>query len=368
MTRSPRYAWLLLGALLGCSVSVGDLSPTELAVNECEDDPECPHGQCVDGSCRARDGELTSLLLAVTPSTAPGIVGFTHYEEYAGLDSDGGALDISVSPPVSINGTVSLDITRDCKPWFYRGEEFRLLEASPEGKIPAEVTFTPSQRVLGIPTDTYHSSLKGNQEFQFVASLAAGLYDAYIRPAFPAADNPLEDVPTCEVPPRLLLNQAVKSELTYNLASYSTLRVTVGLPLPLGVAPELVTTETLAGWTVDLIDPVSGRLLSTRAVLGDPVDPTKTVEWTYDATLNYAPVYVPDEEGDGVEPSGVGSELIRLTPPVGVTAPVILADVKGAKLFDPSPDAPAAIKLAAPGGPDAFAGRSRVPNRRGRAS
>jgi hypothetical protein len=347
MTCPSRFLWPLLGALFGCSVGVGELSPSDIAVNECESDSNCHSGQCVDGTCRGYGGELTSLLLAVTPSTAPGIVGFTYYKEYAGLDGDGGAFDISLSPAVDIIGTVSIDTTRDCKPWFIRGTG--VLEASPEGGlIPPELTFTPSERVLGVPSDQYGSNLRGMQDFAFEASLAPGRYDVYIRPAYPAALNPLEDVPLCEVPPRLLLNQSVKSRLDYNLAPYSTLNVTIKLPLPLGVPPELVTTETLAGWTVDLIDPVSGRPLSTRAELSDPLDKTKSVDWTYAATLNYAPVYVPNKEGDGVEPSGVGSELIRLSPPVGVTAPVILADVKGAKLFDPRPEAPAAIELASP--------------------
>jgi hypothetical protein len=330
--------------LLGCSVSASELSSSGVAVNQCEDDTSCYGGYCdlKKKTCRGLNGELTSLLLAITPGSAPGIANVTYYKQYPDdterVNPDGGRLDIKLSPATSIDlGTVYIDTTKDCFPTFKISDQEVAVPASPAGLIPADVTFTPSQRVPGIPSDTYHAELP--TLFVFQATLAPGQYDVYVRPAYPAGET-APGVAKCEVSPRLLLNQTPANEFSINLAPALELEVTVEWPLPLGVATELATPEQmLAGWTVDLIDPSSGRLLSTRVELVDPLAKGSAF-WTYGAKLSYSPVYSPVK---GVlQPMGVGSELVRLSPPATITAPVILAEAGGAQLFD----LPAAITLA----------------------
>src|SRR6185295_14893828 len=135
MTRSLVPVMLVAGAALGCSVSLGELSPSELAVNSCDDDSACYHGRCENHVCQATGGELTSLLIGITPSgIAPGAASFTYYKE---VPAGGGELDpqepldIRVARAIESEGTVSLEFTDKCLPSFYLGES-QTLPASPQ--------------------------------------------------------------------------------------------------------------------------------------------------------------------------------------------------------------------------------------------
>jgi hypothetical protein len=340
MTGSWRSPLLLFGVLCGCSVSATELSPSDLAINQCDDDSICYGGRCVEGTCRGVDGELTSLLIGITSGTVSGVSSVTSFREYPLLSADGGVLDIEVAPAVTIHGTARVDTTLDCLPRFGLGSSG---STAPSGDnfIPVNATFTPTEHVLGVASDTYQARPCTGDIFSYCASVAPGSYSVYLVP-YPAAKGPAdEDI--CEIPPRLYLNQAVNSNLKYNLAPASTLRVSIEWPLAPG-ATVAAAEGMLARWTVDLVEPVSGRLLSNRAELQEPLEPRGSASWTYDTTLRYSPVLVPGK--DLPEPTGVGHELIRLTPPEGITAPVLLAEVAGARLSQ-EPDAPAGIVLKA---------------------
>ena len=104
-----------------------------------------------------------------------------------------------------------------------------------------------------------------------------------------------------------------------------------------------------ADWSVDLVDPDSGHALSIPRVLSDhePVVATEH-DQTVTVPLSYAPIYAPDAKGM-LQPMPIGTALVRLTPPDGLVAPVLLAQLSGAALGDsPGTSAPAVLRQSDP--------------------
>jgi hypothetical protein len=321
-----RFGPLLAALLAACAVTPGTPSSSDLAVNKCQSDADCSGGRCVDSLCQGSHGKVTSLLVSVTPSAAD--VQIANVTFYKPFPSDGGTLnpngagrqDINVGAAVALTGTVRVD--PGCQGTFT--QEGQTLLGFGDGTIPANVTFTPSQRVLGIPTDFYRGTVRGN--YTFTASLAPGEYDVYIQPYPQTTDEHGNTV--CPVPPRLLLGQTVGSNLDVKLSPGSKLPVQVIWPLA----------STLAGWVVDLVDANSSRPLSIpRPVRDEDLLEQATDTQTYGFGLDYAPIYAPDAKGT-LQPQSIGDAVLRLTPPADVTAPVLMAQLSGAQIGDePAP-------------------------------
>lgn len=358
---TARVALVLLTALLaGCSVGLGELSPNELAVNECENDSSCRGGRCEDRVCVATDGDLTALLVTVTPSgTVPGAASVTYYQDFpkSGTKLDTRTrVDVEVARPIALGtapldkdapataqraGTVSSEFAEGCKPSFNVSELEPSFPASEAGLIPADITLTSTRRVPGIPADTYRTELEKDR-FTFRANVPPGNYDVYIRPAFPPSPA---NTDTCqEVAPRLFLNQAVLQDVSYKLPPAAELQVRIRWPRRLGPADEDLDPQMLDGWTVDLIEPALGRAISTTAKIKNPPTEMGGADWTYDVTLHYAPIYGEDAE----QTTSIADELIRLTPPSGVTAPLLYAVVGNAQALNPTDDHAAGIVLSSP--------------------
>jgi len=344
--------------MLGCAVGAVELSPSDTAVNRCDDNSPCAVGRCLNGICNGSQGTLTSLLVSVSPSiTQPGVANLTYFQTLptdgsGALGSGGGTQNLKLDPALDLRNTVSIDISDNCVPAFDGGDLVgTVVTAVTTNAIPCSLTFTPSLHPLGIATDAYTTKLdKGH--YLFLTSLPPGDYDVYITPAYPVVPSLESGGKLCDVPPRLLLNQSVRSNIGFKLPPPSTLKIEVTWPLgPAVLDPEVL--DPLWGWTIDLVDPNSGRVLSTVKNLASPVpvqdpanpmsvDPASVV---YGLALSHAPIYATDK---GVlVPQNIGSELIRLKPPafhvdsygtpttIPYTAPIFYAQLDGA-LVDPS--------------------------------
>lgn len=376
MVRALCFRAMLALPLAGCSLSGVGVSPSGLAVNQCKVDADCPGARCQDGLCLGSGGSLTSLLVTVTPpSTLSNVTSLTYYQTYAVYDSapsnqlppGGGGLDIELDQGLDVSGPVRIDPT-NCSPIWSTptGTE----QTSPNGGIPADVTFTPSEHVVGVPVDNYAASLqtvntaKTDDWYVFHQTLPPGDYDVYVAPHLELDPSSAVDS-KCHVPPRLILNQNVsKTTFTVNLPASSTLDVDVTWPLTEAYSDALAQADPsfadpLAGWTLDLVDPNTGRVLSyeepVTALKMAPVNPDESV--TYKVTLVYAPVYAPGKNG-ALEPLDIGSDVLRLKPPAydprtcpdqacpdqaPYTAPTILAQLDGALVDADGKPAPAQI-------------------------
>jgi hypothetical protein len=334
-----RLAALVLALpMAACSVTAGEVSPNELAVNRCEHDTDCIGGGCLDGICGGAQGELTSVLVSVTPSAADArLASLTFYVPYPG---NGKLLPASGQPDVGINlgesvqlsGSVRAEDDDDrCKQRSFIPRD-GLTIMTETYLVPADLTFTPSVRLLGLPSDSYRATIAPNG-YTFGLSVPPGEYDVYIQPY----RQPVEaDGRTlCPVPPRLLLRQTVGTNLEFKLAEGATLPVK--LVWPAGTD--------LTRWTLDLVDPDGGRSLAIpRVIRAEDLVSTENGTSTYVTKLDYAPMYAPNAKG-ALQPLSIGTTVLTLTPPADPTlvAPTFMAQLSGTQLGDDPADIPPAV-------------------------
>jgi hypothetical protein len=88
----------------------------------------------------------------------------------------------------------------------------------------------------------------------------------------------------------------------------------------------LATDVDFAGWLVDVVHPVTGEVLSNRATLQLHQPTAGSSE--YRASIAYSLV-------TGSDYTDMGQELVRLSPPEGEVAPVILMHRAGLEVFTP---------------------------------
>jgi len=151
----------------------------------------------------------------------------------------------------------------------------------------------------------------------------------------------------------------VVSGVTFGLPPPSKLIVDVKWPLrdsysDEAAAADYLFTDPLNGWTLDLVEPSTGRVLSATASLDGKLKTPPILgdtSVTYETTLVYSP---PLEFVDGnSQPTAVevGADVLRLTPPnldprnpeTPYTAPTILAQLDGALVGADHKNAPAQI-------------------------
>jgi hypothetical protein len=319
----------LFGLLpLACSVAEVQPSADPNAVNRCSVSSDCNGGLCsADNVCVAKLTKLTDLLLEVIrPTSWVGSGGMPFYRTFTDLSPRGGRIDLELPPLAKVNGRVMVAPSElTCPPEFVGAEE--ILAPASDGSIPVDATFTPSERVLGIPGTTYSAGFelsRGETEvpegsFVFPISIPPGNYDVYLKP-LPAA--PKREGQECSpplLPPLLVLNQAVSAggRLDVILPRPQKLTITVRWP-----------ENNMTGSIVDLLDPVSGRVISTASPLPEPTIPQSMSSLGYVSTVDvwYLPVYTPDAEGKFKPTQTAGSEIVRLTPPADLDRPTILAE------------------------------------------
>lgn len=309
--------WFALN-LGGCSVTLSEDAALNSTTNSCESSGECSGGSCIDGICQALSTELPAVLLEVTPpalnSTIAGITFTTVIDRF-----EGGAqnAEVKLGHVSEIAGAVR-------GPELSEATCLRNLPAAQEStapiasdkSLPARLTLTPRARILGLSTQPITSAVEtasflGTGETSYGISLKAppGRYDLYVEP------KATED--GCIRPPYLVLDQLIDSgdvSVNIELPEAEILGVTVRYPHP---------TDDLQSWTLDIVERTSGRLLSSRANLGEPVMTEEGVE--YSVSLAFSQV-------KGLE-GARASELVRLSPPKDVVAPIIYVERSVVDLF-----------------------------------
>ena len=252
--------WAALTALL-CSLSACDVAsvqeaPDTIAHNECKSTGDCSNGGiCIDLQCRSSSTVLQSVLFEVTPpadgTAIAGVQFLVPNEQLGPADSDTSLQLGSVSQVV---GRVTA-AGRKCTLQFVG--DLGIVATAVDSSVPARLSLTPTTGALGLysPRAVVQSSLIGGGVYWgFTANIAPGTYDIYVEPR-PQADQ------TCPVPPQLLRGQALMfgtTSLQIALPEPSLFEFHVSWPLGDGA---------LNGWTVDMLDPETARVISNRVPL-----------------------------------------------------------------------------------------------------
>lgn len=283
------FALLAATLLLACNVASVDQAPSITAQNRCSGNSDCTPGDCDNKQCRSHSGTLPSVLFEVTPP-AEATAGLQFLKRVELAPGGGDMLPLDLDLVTQSIGEVKV-VERTCVPEF----DFAM---SKDGSIPAVLTLTPTTTLLGLysPRSVVASELIGDKNFGFSLFVPPGRYDIYVEPRH----QPNGD---CPVPPALLRGQTISGPLQIKLPGPSTFEFHVTWPRA---------DDGLNGWLADMLDPLSGRVLSTRALLTPSADKTD-----YSATLYYLPVV-----SNTAEPAA--QELVRLSPPEGSVAPTIL--------------------------------------------
>lgn len=297
-------AWCLLVAT-GCSVASVAEQPSSVPQNQCQSDSNCPAGSCREGICVTTKGAFDTVLFAVSPSAdTTSLVGAQSLKQIDGLLNQSGPISLSIGAAVSIPGKI---LAPDgCKPSFVDGP--KVLATTSDGTIPSLITLKPSAGTLGLFVSPIlvPAALQDSSTWVFKLNVPPGTYDVYIQP-------PDQPDATCPVPPQLLRAQQFPNKagtLDVSLPVPQLFEVHVSWPLADGG---------LDGWSVDMLDSVSAKVISNRLVLRANAKGDE-----YVADLSYQPV-----QGDATQ----ADQLIRITPPAGVTAPTILRARSGLALF-----------------------------------
>ena len=306
-------AWLLCA----CDVATVAQVPSNVQQNQCTGDSECPGGSCVGGHCESQQGTFQTLLFEVTPPSGTSASADLQFlTTVTNMPTAGGVWDLPLDAVSQVVGKVQLYPPRTCTPSF--GDVGNLLVSSHDDSVPGTISLTPSQTELGVFSQSAvaQATLVDTKTFSFSMNVPPGEYDIYYQPERQPNDD-------CIVSPRLLrkqmINPGAPEALLLSVPESSSFVLNVKWPPGDGG---------LDGWTVDMIDPVSGHVISNRAQLalspsGDPKE--------YLATVHYLPVV-------GDTSDQMAQELLRLSPPDSqpddMPRPTILLSRSALGLFD----------------------------------
>ena len=330
MTR--RLLISLAAALFGVGCTLPDIEDLEESrtQNECSEDSECgPGNSCSEGVCRAPESDFDTVLIAVTPSAtdssaAAGLRFLTTVGDFATAP---GPLDIDLSLPTGVKGAVvtsEMVDSAECTPF----------QVGLDGSVAAELTFTPTERPLGLGAKSYSVSTTptGSEgiSHSYAASLPPGDYDVYVEPAQPDVNDP-DPTNWCPLAPQLLRGVNVPSAADPSAATQIV--VTAEPPASLTVTvrwPSVESTDagtpapSLEGWTADMLEPLTGKVISA------PIKPLPAADFsTYEGEVQYQfTLFYAQQSG-----SAMGQELLRLRPPEGTTAPSMVWNREGLEVL-----------------------------------
>lgn len=298
--------------LLACSVRTEEPTTGEAVPFACQTDGDCSVGSCSAelGICTRSSGQLDRVLFEIIPQASDPAYGGSRYVTLQDVRASGavgslergieaGWLEVNVPPRVPVRGSVEAAL----------GQPACLPRA--RSTLPVTLTFSPRERLLGLSIPDYELSTtfdEAAREYVFEGALPPGRYDVYLRPNRELL--PLD----CPAIPQVFRDRVVGEVFNLEQPQPASLRVTIPWR------------ETLEGWTLDMVHPVTGEILSNevplrRADLGES-------EATLETTLNYSVAEANDYMTDG-------EELVRLTPPPNIDAGTVLLQRSGLELVVP---------------------------------
>ncbi len=274
----------------------------------CQKDADCPVGACLAefGICSRNDGQLTTLLFEVTPQASDPVYGgarFLTVQNVAEAPAAGSRIALNVRPRVPVTGRV-----------LAPPDQASCLSPA-RSTLPVTLTFTPRERLLGLSVPSYELATTfdasiGVREYIFRGALPPGRYDVYMRPEIAALG---ED---CRAIPQIFRDRPIGLTLGAD-------DLQLQQPPPSALRLSIPWRDSLEGWRLDMVHPVTGEVLSNRVTLElADVDPATNDLVT---TLNYSRV-----EPDFIN---LGEELVRLTPPQGAVAGTVLLVRSGLELY-----------------------------------
>jgi hypothetical protein len=302
---------LLLAGALGCSVQDEATSLERDVPFACSVDGDCPAGTCLAefGICTRRRGDLETLLFEVTPQASDPVYGgarFFTYLDVSAPPSAGSRLDLNVKARIQFTGRV------------VAAPEQQACLAPDRNTLPVTLTFTPREQLLALSLPSYEITTVFDDdprvgEYVFRGSIPPGHYDVYMRPDFERLS------PDCRAIPQIFRDRSI------GLMEGGD-RLELQQPPPFALKLTITWTEKLEGWQLDMIHPVTGELISNVVVLhASDVDVTTNKLVT---TLTYSRA-----DDDFIVPDA--GELVRLTPPSGVTAGTVLLSRSGIEIVTP---------------------------------
>jgi hypothetical protein len=303
---------------LGCTVASLDDKAGKPAQNSCT--PETQAADCGDGVCdpalhvcHAPEGQFASIVLQVTPPANHGVYGGVTFVLPEELSAKGGDRDLDLGSLSQVKGTVTPGATG-------YGDSSCVAGYGPGGtstSAPVKVTFTSVTGILGLSAPQYSTKSEydvSSDGYPFEISLPPDDYSVYVEPA--------EEAPVCT--PSQPCPCPIVPVLTHQ-----TVENSVNSDLPIVIQPNLLHVEVLwpaknvsatqktplENWSIDVVDPASGRVLSAPAALTYLANPADPDSQHYMADVSYTELQ-----------DNPGKELIRLKPPEGVVAPTLVAE------------------------------------------
>jgi hypothetical protein len=308
---------LLLGlfgaatVLAGCGVSTEDSANSGApGNNQCTTDADCDQGTCESFTCVARRSALENVAIEITgpAATSAGEYRQIRYLHTIELQTSG-SFDILLDYVAELVAQISPS-SSDCAND----------DLDSAGRMPVRVEAIQDPKVTGIGSSNYvGASEPGSGDNSVALRVPPGVVDLYVEPSGSLADSSSTE---CSRVPFLALGQKIeagKVQFQQKLVAPQVLDVDISTNLTAEDASEL------DGYTVDLVDPLYGRRLSTQHGLGAPnISEGKA---KHSIQLRYQPV-----AGAGASDLA-GREIFRFVPPAGSVAPTFYVTRLAADLF-----------------------------------
>jgi hypothetical protein len=291
MVAMQRWTFALAALVLGCDVKTGPPTISQGAALPCRSASDCASGSCLadEGICNAPFGSLDTLLFEITPQATDPEYGSARFYSYQkGLArTSSEQLVLNVAERVPVQGQVDAAPEQDA--------------CRREGtSLPVALVFTPRERLLGLSVPSYTLDARfddgGTNEFRFSGALPAGRYDVYMRP------RPPRTLPTgCNLAPQIFRDVPVEPQSSATGASAAPLT-----PVQRTLRLSMAWKDALEGWTVDMLHPVTGEVISTRSTL----QRSRVVDYGQGSVIEFTLHYSLGAK-DFIQE---GEELVRLTP------------------------------------------------------
>jgi hypothetical protein len=282
-----------------CSLTAVDEDTLEPAQNTCSGDSDCPGGECDTGLgvCKSTNGSFSNILVEVIPpANVPGYGNVGFLKPATGIPLAGGTFDVNIDVVAKVTGTVTPTPGNydDCVPHYGTAGP----APHESNTAPVKLTFTPTAKLLGLSAPEYTAKAEWDSEtetYQFEVWMPADTYDVYVE----ADPDSTEIFPnSCTIAPQFVYDANGKQwevpagDLSMPLVLQPTNQLVVTVPSPVD----------LSGWTVEMVHPQNGRLLSAAATLAKP---TSGEPNEYVASVEYSKLW---------DSTQAGTELVRIRP------------------------------------------------------